>query len=184
MKTIYLFIIFIIVALAQLFIPSQMILDQERVLDVGTAYKFRTQPIDPADPFRGKYITLNYDIDTFKTKDSIWSRGEDVFVYLRKDSLGFAEVKAVSKIKLESTNDYITAKVSYYNTYNKELLMNFNFNRYYMNEAKAYDAEVAHREAQRDSLPNNTYALVYIMDGNSVLDNVFINDIPISNYVE
>lgn len=51
-----------------------------------------------------------------------------------------------------------------------------------MNETKAYDAELAH--AQQDSLPNNTYALVYVLNGMGVLDNVFINDVPIADYVE
>lgn len=64
--------------------------------------------------------------------------------------------------------------------------MNFNipFDEFYMNEDKAYDAELVHLEAQRDSLLNNTYALVYVLNGVGVIDNVFINDIPIAKYVE
>ena len=64
------------------------------------------------------------------------------------------------------------------------MIFSFPFNEFYMNEAKAYDAELAHAQAQRDSLPNNTYALVYLLKGKAVLDNVFINDIPIADYVE
>ncbi|OUR92691.1 hypothetical protein A9Q87_06540 [Flavobacteriales bacterium 34_180_T64] len=184
MKTLYIFIIFIIVAVAQLYIPAQMILDQEQVLETGTAYKFRTQPIDPSDPFRGKYITLNYELDAFATKDSDWKRNDEVFVYLKKDELGFAKIDKLSKHKLESGNDYVIAKVTYYNSYSEILRFNYNFDRFYMNEDKAYDAKVAHREAQRDSSSNTTYAVVYISNGNAVLDNVLINDIPISKFVE
>ena len=56
MKTLYIFILFIIVVCAQLFVPSQMIFQQEDVLKTGTAFKFKTQPVDPSDPFKGKYI--------------------------------------------------------------------------------------------------------------------------------
>lgn len=71
MKTIHIFLIFVLVAALQLFIPAQMILKQETILKKGTAYKFKAQPVDPSDPFKGKYINLNYEIDSFKTNDSI-----------------------------------------------------------------------------------------------------------------
>ena len=46
------FPLFILVALAQLFVPAKMILDREDVLSTGTAFNFKTRPIDPTDPFR------------------------------------------------------------------------------------------------------------------------------------
>ena len=173
-----------VVAIAQLYIPAQMIIDQEEVLEIGTAYKFKTQPIDPADPFRGKYISLNYEINSFATRDSLWKRNDNVYVYLKKDSLGFAKIEKLSRHKLNGDLDFVIAKVSYYDSYSNVLRFNFNFNRFYMNEDKAYDAEIAHREAQRDKASNYTYAMVYINKGEVVLDNVYINDIPISIFVE
>ena len=62
MKTIYIFIIFIVVGLVQLFVPANMILNEETILKSGTVYKFKTRPVDPNDPFKGKYINLNYQI--------------------------------------------------------------------------------------------------------------------------
>ena len=53
-----------------------------------------------------------------------------------------------------------------------------------MEETKAYDAEVAVRNNQRDSIQNNTYALVYIKNGEAVLNDVIINDMSIKDYVE
>lgn len=55
---------FFLVAVVQLYVPSKMIWDREEVLRTGTEYKFRTAPIDPTDPFRGKYITLRFDDNT------------------------------------------------------------------------------------------------------------------------
>ncbi|MFI1744195.1 GDYXXLXY domain-containing protein [Thalassobellus sediminis] len=185
MKTIHLFIVFIVVALAQLFIPAQMILNQESILKTGTAYKFKTQPVDPSDPFRGKYINLNYDINSFKTTDSLWKRNEPMYVYLTNDSLSFAKIDVVSRNLLtENRNDYIKVKAGYYDNYSKIINIQFPFNKYYMEETKAYDAEVAVRNRQRDSLPNNTYALVYVKEGEAVLEDVIIDEISIKDYVE
>ncbi|WP_396601961.1 GDYXXLXY domain-containing protein [Algibacter sp. R77976] len=184
MKTIHIFILFIVIALAQLFVPAQMIFNQEAIIETGTVYKFKTQPVDPSDPFRGKYITLNFEQNTFVTTDSIWKRKDKVYVYFETDSLGFAKVNQVSKAPLSVMNDFIVADVSWYNK--REQILNFNlpFNRYYMEETKAYDAEVAVRDSQRDSLPNNTYALVFIKNGEAVLNDVIINEISIKDFVE
>ena len=58
-------VLFVLVALAQLYVPAKMIWDQEDVLKNGSEYKFKTDPVDPNDPFRGKYITLSFDNNTF-----------------------------------------------------------------------------------------------------------------------
>lgn len=184
MKTLHIFIIFIIVALVQLFIPAKMILIQEDVLTTGTAYKFKTQPVDPSDPFRGKYITLNYDINSAKTDDSLWYRKDNVYVYLNKDNLGFAELYKVSKEPLDIKNDYVIAEVNRFNKNTQKVNFNLPFNRFYMEESKAKPAEDAYRKAQRDSVPNNIYGLVYIKDGEAVLNDVIINDVSIAKYVE
>ncbi|WP_299889386.1 GDYXXLXY domain-containing protein [uncultured Lacinutrix sp.] len=180
----YAFMLFILVAIAQLFVPIQMILGQEKVLNEGEVYKFKTRPIDPSDPYRGKYITLRYDINTANTKDTLWERKEEVYVYLKKDSLGFAELVEVSKTPLAIDNDYVLAETSWYNRNSKKLNFNLPFNRFYMEETKAKPAEDAFRIAQRDSLPNNTYGLVYIKDGEAVLKDVLINDMSIADYIE
>ncbi len=184
MKTINLLVIFIIVALVQIFVPAQMIFNQEKIIDTGVAYKFKTQPIDPSDPFRGKYIVLNYEVDTFKTSDSLWNYGEDVYVYLNQDSLGFAQVNQVSKFELKGHKDYVMAEVNWYNRNEAELHFNLPFDRYYMEETKAYDAELAVRNSQRDSVPNSAYALVYVKEGEAVLDDVIINQVSIKDFVE
>ena len=79
MKRKYIFILFIILAVAQIAVPAQMIFGREAILKAGTAYKFSTEPVDPSDPFKGKYITLNYDVNNIKTLDSIWLRRQDVY---------------------------------------------------------------------------------------------------------
>lgn len=180
-KSIYIGLLFLLFAV-QLFVPAQMIHQQEDTLETGTAYKFKTQPIDPSDPFRGKFIVLNYEMDSFETDEEGWNdyRG-DVFVYLKTDAEGFATVKDVSKTLMDTSADYIIAE----SKYNRNSRVNFDlpFDRFYMNENKAYDAEISVREAQIDTT-KICYGLVFIKDGTAVLDNVFIDDTPIQKFVE
>jgi uncharacterized membrane-anchored protein len=178
-----LFILFVVVAIAQLLAPTKMIYDKEFTLKNGKAYKFITEPLDPNDPFRGKYIRMNYDINSIKTKDSLWDRNQEIYVYL-KDSLGYAKLKTVSKEKLSIENDFIKAKVNWYNKRKNMLMFNLPFNRFYMEESKAKPAEDLVRANRRDSLRiNTTYALVLINKGDFVLSDVFINDKKIKDII-
>lgn len=184
MKTKYLIIAFAITALLQISAPLKMIYDSESTERNGVEYKFRTAPIDPSDPFRGKYITLSFDIDitSVQTNDTTWVRNEPIFVSLAKDSLGFAKIGDVSREKPKDNTDYIATTVGYY--YGQDLHINIPFDRFYMEEGKAYDAEVAYRDFNRDSINTKpTYALVAVKDGNAVLKNVIIDDMPIKDYV-
>lgn len=183
MKTIHILILFILLALVQIAIPAQMILNRESILKTGEAYKFKTVPIDPADPLKGKYIRLDYENEFVNTENENWQRGQEIFVVLAIDSLGFA-IPTQAFVDPPSAGDFVRAKVRYNTTYDKKLYFDYPFDEFYMNENKAYAAEVAYRDAQRDTIPNNAYALVFIKNGDAVLENVFINDIPIVEYIE
>ncbi|MEH6535441.1 MAG: GDYXXLXY domain-containing protein [Psychroserpens sp.] len=183
MKRTHIFILFIILAVAQIAIPAQMIFNRESILESGTAYKFKTEPVDPSDPFKGKYIFLNYEVDRVKAEDKNWVRNQEVYISIANDNLGFVRATSAS-LEVPKTGDFVKAKVDWYATDERTLQFSFQFNEFYMEESKAYNAEVAHRKAQRDSLPNNTYALIYVRDGEAVLNNVFINEIPIATFVE
>lgn len=182
MKPIYLCIVFIVVAVVQIGAPLKMIYDSEDILISGTAYKFKTRPIDPTDPFRGKYITLRYEMNHFGTSDSTYVRGDEIRVYIENDEEGFAKAIGISKESLDIDADYVMAKVS--NSYSGNVQFSLPFNRFYMEETKAYDAERAYIETNRSAVKDNVYALVYVKEGESVLENVIIAGIPIQEYVE
>ena len=186
MKTIHIFILFLVVVIIQLFVPAKMILGREDVLTTGTLYKFKTRPIDPNDPFRGKYITLRYELNKAKSTDSTWKRGDRIFVYLKEDSLGYAKLHSVSKAKIENNKDYFETKVKWRSKTSNEVSFNLPFDRFYMEEFKAKPAEDAYNisSRERNIIEKPTYALVAIKDGKSVLKNVFINEVPIADYIK
>ncbi len=179
-----LLVLFALVAVAQLFVPGKMIWDREAVLRTGEEFRFRTQPIDPTDPFRGKYISLFYPeqlVTVSSTND--WEWGEKIYVTLQTDSLGFATVQNGSKDVPQINAPYIAATVSnidYEDT--TRLWIDLPFDRFYMEESKAYEAEQVYWQAGQDTLVTS-YALVSVKDGQAVLKDVFIDDTPIADVV-
>ena len=176
---------FILIALVQLYVPARMIWNKEKVLDIGTVYKFKTVPIDPNDPFRGKYIILNFEGNTFQVENkNDWTRGEYIYVYLIKDINGFAQINSVTKEKLTVNQDFIKTKVRYVaRDSSNRITVEYPFNRYYMEESKAYEAGLTYRQFQKDTT-NLTYALVSIKNGEAVLKDVLINGTPIREIVK
>ena len=162
-----------------------MILDREDIIETGKVYKFKTIPIDPTDLFRGKYIILNYEADEFQvgTKQG-WEQRSEVFVRFGKDKEDFAKVLDVSYKRPVDSHDYVKAKLRYVSEIKGKfkLQLSYPFDRYYMEESKAPEAEKAHINAQRDSTLS-TYALINIKDGEAVITNVMINDTPIKEFV-
>jgi uncharacterized membrane-anchored protein len=159
-----------------------MIFNKEAVLTEGKEFRFKTAPIDPTDPFRGKYIILSFEentIQVFGAED--WNQGDQVFVSITEDEQGFAKIISASKEKPSPEEDFVSASVSYVFTdsLNSQVTLEYPFNRFYMEESKAEEAEKAYWESAVDST-DVTYALVNILNGEAVITNVMINDVPIS----
>lgn len=181
MKTTYLVLLFIAIAGLQLYVPAKMILDQEQVLENGKAYKFKTQPIDPNDPFRGKYITLSYDIEgSYPVQDK--SRfGKKLYVLLKEDENGFASVEDILPEKPEK-GDYIKVEKSRYSYNEEEIDIEILQDRFYMEETKAPEAEQVYGEVTREG--KEAYAVIYVLDGDAVLHDVIIEGKSIADYVD
>lgn len=177
--------VFILMALVQIFVPAKMILDREDVLQTGVAYKFRTAPIDPNDPFRGKYVALNFSDNTFEIdSDQEWESGQPIFVMLGNDPNGFARIQGVSQEKPSYDVDFLKANVSYISGEKNQILnIYYPFDRYYMEESKAQKAEEIYIESQIDT-NQVAYALVHIKNGHAVLKDVMINDTSIREMVK
>ena len=180
-----LFPAFILIVIVQLYIPAKMVFGREDILKTGTEYKFRTAPMDPNDPFRGKYIELDYSASTFNIEEGEeWENDENIFILLTTDEKGFAKIKSVSRQKPEKTTEFTNGKVVRTITRKpKMLIIQYPFDRYYMEEYKAPDAEKAFRESQRNN-KEEAYALVNIKNGESVLKDVLIGGISIKEIAQ
>ncbi|WP_422857727.1 GDYXXLXY domain-containing protein [Flagellimonas sp. S174] len=176
--------LFILVALAQLYVPAKMIWNNEDVLKTGKEFKFKTAPIDPNDPFRGKYIVLNFNNTRVPIpKDHDWTRGEDIYVSIKEDEEGFVSIHSIAKEKPEGKTDFVKAKVGFITSHNNsQLNVDYPFDRFYMEEFKAPEAEITYRESRRDTT-KTAYALVSVKQGDAVLKDVLIDGVSIKELV-
>jgi len=173
-------VVFVLMCVAQWYVPGTMIAEQEDILRNGREFRFRTEPVDPSDPFRGKYITLDFREEAFvPAAGDKWSRGEEVFVVMKESSDGFAEIEDVRKER-PSAGDYVQARIQYSN--DEIVRLKFPFNRFYLEESKASEAEQAYWESRLDSA-QIVYAVVCVKNGRSVLKDVMINDRSIVDIV-
>lgn len=173
-------VIFLLMCTSQWFVPAAMIVEQEDILDQGTTFRFKTAPVDPTDPFRGKYITLNFEGATFHySGDRSWIAGQEVFVIVEEDNEGFARVRDVVPDEPED-GEFFEAEVEYFNT--EYVRLHFPFDRFYLEESKASEAEQLYRETRRDST-QVAYAEVSLKNGKAALNDVLINDRSIVDVV-
>lgn len=178
-------IAFVVLLLLQIYTPASVIFNREDVLANGTAFKFRTAPRDPNDYLRGKYISLNFAENSFPVNPAQqWKNGDEVFVTITKDSAGFAKIASVTKNKGDAAAGYIKTNISYISYgITPVATIEWPFERFYMEESKAPLAEEAYNKAAADS-NFISYALVKVKKGDAVLENVYINDKPISAYIK
>ena len=170
--------VFIIIAIVQWLVPGKMIWDKEAVLRKGKIFHFRTEPVDPSHPFKGRYIALSFKENEFTTTspDSGLFNYGDAYVLLEKDRDGFAKIKNVVKQKPGTAPDYVQASISYIDRKKDTAVIHlqYPFDAFYMDEYKAPKAEAAYRESTRDST-QKTYAVVSILNGDAVVKDVLIN---------
>lgn len=181
-KPITLFL-FVLMVVAQLSVPSTMIAKRELTLRSGELYKIRCAPVDPYDAFRGKYVQLGVQLDGKLT----WSgkpllTDQEVYVAIEKDENGFAVASGISLTKPES-GDYIRAKARRNSAGSEDMPLSYPFDRYYLEEEIAVDAERAYRSATWDE-NKPTYVAVRIRSGFGVIEELYISDKPLRTYLQ
>ena len=163
-------LIFIPLAVIQLAVPGWMIHRQEQVLHHGREFKFKTAPVDPYDAFRGRYVALQFAVAS-SSDDNI---NRKVWVRFDVDAKGFAKIKAVCKTPLAG-DDVVMATRRYGR-------LQLPFDRYYMEEMAAPKAETAYRDNSRSGR-QNAYATVRILNGHAAIEELYIDNKPIREFL-
>jgi len=166
----------------QLYIPVKMITGKEKVLKYGNEYKFKTAPVDPNDPFRGKFIQLRFDRDitNFRT-DKHWRNGEKIYVLLEKNTGGFAKIKSVSKKQYPDNTDFVKAEVAY-TVFDKQIVIKYPFDKFFTEETKAPEIEKIYNSNNFNG-EKPSYALVAVKNGDAVLKDLIINGISVKKII-
>jgi len=174
-------IVFGLAVLAQIGVPASVLMHRAETLREGRVWKFKTAPVDPYDAFRGKYVTLRLAEDRVATaKGFAPDSGKKVYVRLEEDAEGFARFAGIGYEKT-GENDCVQARIRYFTS--KEIHLDLPIDRYYMEESKAPEAERVYRQNSRRG-EQNAFVAVRILDGFPVIEELYIADTPIREYLE
>jgi uncharacterized membrane-anchored protein len=180
---------------AQLGAAAWSIVRYESTLRSGAAYLIRTEPVDPSDAFRGRYVAVSPMIvfarpiapETEQLIQQI-QNGEPGYALLATDAQGFAIASAIVA-QPPAKGDYL--KITHiwprWNTVSQPgeqptmtgYSIVFAFDRYYMNEAAAPAAEQHYRDVMRRNATSRAWLTVRVKDGSGVIEGLFIDGVPI-----
>jgi uncharacterized membrane-anchored protein len=172
----------ILVCIIQLYVILAVIVSHEKTLKLGKQYKFKCAPIDPYDPFRGRYVSLNIEDGTVEvlTKKK-FQKGEKVYAVLQGSKDGYTSISEIVRTKPKHENYFIT-KIKYkvwsvqpdLEKKHEKILIELPFDRYYMEEDMAPKAErlyLRHVKSEK----KGAYITVRIRNGKVVLEDLFID---------
>jgi uncharacterized membrane-anchored protein len=185
--------LFILIALAQLVVPAWMIMAHERVMREGEVFKFRTAPIDPRDPFRGEYVTLNFEASTGSWNDphSISKAGswENETFYA---SLGVSDTSGyalITSLAAEPPMSGAYIQVTHYGAaWNVVERVELPFDRYYLEEGDGAKTESMLMPQWNDGVltqqPLPAYAVVRVYQGEAVIEDLIVGDKSIHEWLK
>ena len=174
--------IFLVVALIQLSVPASVVWKREKTLRQGRVWKFKTEPVDPIDAIRGRYVALRVAAEKARPAErpsGDFMAGDVVYVTLKEDADGFAQVDQISTALLKGDN-VIKAKGGYFHDGWEYIV--FPFDRLWLGETIAPEAETAYRENSRRE-KENAYVTVRVRDGDAALEQLFIDNQPLREYL-
>jgi uncharacterized membrane-anchored protein len=167
-------------AAAQLAVPAWMIMSHEETLRTGERFKFRTMPVDPYDAFRGRYVSLRIEQNALPVPSGAqWKNGQKVFALIDTDANGYSKLGELCAVR-PCGRQYLTVRVS--QIYGRTAYFDAPFDRFYMEESLAPAAEKVYREHTRTS-ERDAYVTVRIRDGLGVIENLWVDGVPIQEFV-
>ena len=193
-----------VLSAAQLTAAAWSIVRYEMTLATGSIYKMKTAPVDPADPFRGRYVAIQPvlplrqppspavvdlldQVGTFRPNTARTT----AYAVLGTGADGFAHVAEVVR-EPPRTGDYVKiagvrrrAIEPVEQGREPELVRDvvLPFDRYYMAEASAPAAEQRYREALRRDDDVDAWITVRVRSGVGVIEGLFIDGVPIEDAV-
>ena len=192
MNTKFIPIVFAVICVAQLAVPGWMIADRELTLRTGDLYKFRAEPVEPYDPFRGRYVRLRLSPTTAPAPQEGVGYNHFVYCQIEEDEDGFVRFSA-STLEPPRSGPYLkvqslgiapagNAGSTGEPAAPPAIRVRLPFDRYYMEEKLAPEAERVYRQVARER-GASSYITIRIRGGKAVIEELFIDDLPIRDYL-
>jgi uncharacterized membrane-anchored protein len=189
----------VVLSVTQLAAAGWSIARYESTLRSGARYRFRTLAVDPADAFRGRYVAVRPSVTMAKPiapeTEALLERiqeGETGYALLATGADGFAQAARVvadppprgdylriARVRQQWTRDAPPPNPMSVVGYD----IDFPFDRYYMNEAAAPEAEVRYAGAAQRNAATTAWLDVRVKDGVGVIEGLFIDGRPIEEVV-
>ena len=182
-------ILFLITALAAVAYPVIKIINYELPSVPPAVYRFKAGIVDPYDPFRGRYVALNPLPNKIILKEEKkFQDGAYVYAVLSNDKQGIATVVDLVEKPIAEMD---CLKIRFYEYGNSKdnagrtiYRINLPFDRFYLNERVAPEAEKAVADITQN---NNGECLIIVKvysDGNYAIEDLEINGKSIHEYLK
>lgn len=174
-----LWLMFAVCCAVQIGVPASMIVRHESTLSGGEIYRFRCAPVDPVDPFRGRYVALDFDQSRFEgtVPDQIVV-GATAYARLDRDGDDFAVIDSLASVPPDD-GDYLTVRLQHRS--HDWVRLALPFDRFYMEESLAVKAESAYRNR---TFGEQAWVEVRVRDGHAVLEELYLDGRPIREIVD
>jgi hypothetical protein len=176
---IFLFSCFAVVLIA---VPVMLIRQQENILTTGQEFKFKTQPMDPFDAFRGRYVALSFERTPLDMPANVkFNSGQTVYVQIENKPDGFARFSRIFAAAPANVA-YLKCRVSWLDNKGK-VYFDVPFSEYYLQESKAPKAEKLYREHTARNVQDG-YIVLSVKNGESVIKGLYLGGKPIEELLK
>jgi len=180
---------FILVALAQLYVPFQIISNQAGFAETGIEFKFKTvNRFNPdfngiGSDLNGKFIWLQFREDHFKITDKkYWEKVRKAYVVFATDSDGFAKIKSVVTQKPVNTPNWVRVRVNVNWKDSTRLQLFYPFNNYYIQDTQTKKVESIIKNSLCDTLKTN-YLKIKIKENQFTAGELILNGVPFKEII-
>lgn len=172
--------IFAVVCLTQLGVIAFQMVQYERILKDGEVFYFNVLPLDPYDPFRGRYVTLR-----FENAKAPLAEGEVMhdatkgYVHLAHQEEG--DTFSVFSFQKPQKGSFLEVFIAPSVSKKSDTGVSFSlpFDRFYLREEIAPKAESLLRA--RSGVKVN--AKLRVLDGKGVIEALMVGETPLSEFV-
>ncbi len=155
----------------QFAVPLESIVRQEFVREQGTDWRLRLLPVDPADPFRGRYLALRFAIEDRSYALPAPGGPEPLYARLGRDAGGFGVIDGFTGDRTEP------GVLRVERVRGAADRIRLPWNRYYVNERRAPAIEDEVRRAmQTGGRDPPVYATLRVAGGDAVITGLWIGD--------
>lgn len=174
---------------AQWAVPFMQVVEEETVRREGMAFRLALAPVDPYDVMRGRYLALNFAMDTSALQAPAGSKeGDTVYAVLEEGADGLAVISRLSAVPVEGAFALpLTFGIVFVGDESASApLVRIPLTRFYLPEEDAIDIDAALWQdgmAQAGSEGIQAVLEVRVLDGRIVAERLWLDGKPYEEWL-